>query len=273
MMRIPFPTRFALASAAALSATLMVAAPAWAERLNDDEVKALIERIDRERGQFEDQLDEKVKRSTVRNADRELNVERYLDDLEDNVDRLKDGFSSSYSASAEATTLLRQGSEIQRAMAAQPAALAGASEWIRLSGSLSELAVAYGTSFPLGPDQQARRMNDREVKAVAEEVARNADSYKKELDAALKANTTIDKATYDAAVKEAEALHDDARKLASAVDDRRPASGEATSLLTRTASLKAASAARSLSPAAQTAWTSVESGVSTLAQAFGMQTR
>jgi hypothetical protein len=273
MRMIPFPTRFAIASAAALSATLIMASPVMAERLNDEEVKGLIERIDKERDRFEDQLDAEVKRSTIRNADRELNVERYLDELEENVDRVKDGFSSSYSASAEVTTLLRQGSDIHRAMAARPPAFDGASEWARLSASLSELAVAYGTVFPLAPDQQARRMNDREVRTVADEVVKNADSYRKELDASLKTNTTIDKATYEAAVKEAQALHDDAKSLASAVDDRRPATGEARSLLDRTAALKTASASRSLSPAAQTAWTSVESGVSTLAQAFGMQTR
>jgi len=75
-----------------------------------------------------------------------INVERYLDDLQDNVDKLKERFSPDYTASAEATTVLRDASDISASSRPRPANFDGASEWNRLSASLGDLAAAYGTS-------------------------------------------------------------------------------------------------------------------------------
>jgi hypothetical protein len=244
-----------------------------ADRPSDRDVEQLLERIDHDRDRFEDQLDGKLKRSVIRGPDREVSVERYLDDLQDNVDKLKERFSAQYAASAEATTVLRQGSDIQRYMATLPAGVDGASEWNRLAGSLGELAAAYGTSFPLPEGQQARRLNDREVRAAADGVAESADRFKKELDSSLKKDKTIDKATREAAVKDAEAVKKAAEQLASAVGDGRPASGEAKALLGAVSAVRTASAARTLSPAAQSAWQVVDGGVGKVAQAFGLGVR
>src|SRR5262245_37589814 len=74
-------------------------------RLNDDEVKQLLERVHHDRDRFEDQLDGQLKRSTLRGPGGEVQVERYLDDLQDNVNRLRDRFSDSYAAEQEVTTV------------------------------------------------------------------------------------------------------------------------------------------------------------------------
>jgi hypothetical protein len=259
----------ALFTAGALSLMALVAAPAVeAERLSDKDVKSLIERIDHERDRFEDQLDGKLKRSILRGAGGEVNVERYLDDLQENVNKLKERFTSAYSASAEVTTVLRQGSDIQRFMSSQPPDLDGASEWNRLAASLASLASAYGAAMPLGEGRQARRLNDREVRLAADAVAETADRFKKNLDASLKNDKTVDKPGRDAAVREADALKQEAKKLSSALGDGRPASGEAKALLDRVAKIRASSSGRTLSPAAQKAWSAVESEIDKIAQGF-----
>jgi hypothetical protein len=178
---------------AALMATFVTAPATSAERPSDKDVKQLIERIDHERDRFEDQLDGQLKNSIIREPGREVNVERYLDDLQENVGKLKDRYKPEYAASAEATTVLRQGSDIQRYTSTLPPNYDGASEWNRLSGSLTALAAAYGTAFPLPPGQQARRLNDKEVRNAAAGVAKSADRYKKELDSSLKKDKTVDK--------------------------------------------------------------------------------
>jgi hypothetical protein len=244
-----------------------------AERLSDKDVKTLIERIDHERDRFEDQLDGKVKRSILRGPGGEVNVERYLDDLQANVDKLKERLTPEYAASAEATTVLRQGSDIQRFMASQPPNFDGASEWNRLAASLAELAAAYGASMPLADGQQARRLNDREVRKAADDLAQSAERFKKNLDSSLKSDKTVDKATREAAVQEADALKKDAKELASAIGDGRPSSGEAKALLDRAGAIRAASSGRTLSPVAQTSWGSVESGLDKVGQAFGIPVR
>ena len=156
------PRQIMLMCGAVVAMTLLVAPVASAERKNDEDVKQMIERIDEERDRFEDQLDGTLKRSIVRGPRGEVNVERYLDDLQENVDDLKERFKPDYTASTEVTTILRQGSDIQRFMGAQKPNFDGASEWNRLAASLGELATAYGTAFPMGEGQTARRLNDAE---------------------------------------------------------------------------------------------------------------
>jgi hypothetical protein len=253
--------------------TLLSVLAAASDRLSDRDVKQLLERIDHERDRFEDQLDGKLKRTILRGRGGEVNVERYLDDLQENVDKLKDRFTSEYAASAEATTILRQGADIQRFMATQPPDLDGASEWNRLAASLGQLAAVYGATFPLAEGQQARRLNDGEVKKTAEDLAKSADRFKKELDSSLKRDKTIDQAARAAAVTEVEALKNDARRLASTVGDGRPATGEAQALVQRATALRTASSGRTLSPEAQTAWGSVESGLDKVKQAFSLAPR
>ena len=150
------------AAGAVIAAALLAMPAVSADRLPDKDVMALIERIDNERDRFEDQLDGKIKDSIIR-GEGEVHVGRFLDDLQANVGRLKSRFTSDYSASAEVTTVLRQGTDIQRFMSKQPPDLDGASEWTRLASSLGELAKVYATTFPLPEGQQARRFNDGEV--------------------------------------------------------------------------------------------------------------
>ncbi len=240
------------------------------DRLNDKAIKELLDRIDNERDRFEDQLDGKVKRSIIRGPGGEVNVEKFLDDLQENMDKLKGRFTPQYAASAEVTTVLRQGSGIQRYMSTLPPDFDGASEWNRLSASLVVLAAQYGTTMPLPEGQQARRLNDGEVKKTADDIAKNADAFKKELDSSLKKDTTVDKATREAAVKDVGGFKDEAKKLASLVGDGKPASGEAKALLQHAASIRSAAAGRSLPSGAQTAWGAVEGGLGKIAQAFGM---
>ena len=241
-------------------AALVVMPAVSADRLPGKDVKALLERIHDERDRFEDQLDGKIKSSIIR-GEGEVHVGRFLDDLQENVDRLNERFTYDYAASAEVTTVLRQGTDIQRFMSKQPPDLDGASEWNRLASSFGELAKAYATTFPLPAGEQARRASDKEVKDVASELEKSADQFKKDLESALKTNTTIDQPTKDAAVKEVNSLKEDAETLASTVGDGRPASGEAKAVLDRAAKIRgaAASSGRALSPAAQTAWGPVES--------------
>jgi hypothetical protein len=264
--------RFVMAAAASLMATLVAGSAAAADRLTDKDIKQLIERVDHERDRFEDQLSGAFKSSTIHSPGRDVNVEKSLDDFQDNVGKLKDRFTSDYAATTEVTTVLQQGSAIERYMATQPPNFDGASEWKRLAGSLGELAAAYGTSFPLPEGRQARRLNDKEIEKVAEGVAKSADHFKQELESSLEKDQTVTEATRNASVNAAEGLKKDAEKLANAIGDERPASGEAQALMQRATAIRGTAAGHALSPAAQTAWRSVESGLATVAQAFNLPT-
>jgi hypothetical protein len=239
------------------------------ERLSDNDIKQLFDRIDNDRDRFEDQLDGKLKQAVLRGPGGEIDVERYLDDLQKNVDRLKERFNSGYSASAEVTTVLRQGSDIQRYMATQPPNFKGASEWNRFAAGLNELAAAYGTGFPIGAAATARRMNDREVKQAAEELGDAAERLKDALESTLRTANTVDTALPEATVAWLEALKNTARTLASRVGRGQPASGEAKALIEHFVALRAASE-RHLS-LATTEWASVRGQVATVALGFALE--
>ena len=243
---------------------------ASADRLNDKDVKELMVQVDENRDRFEDQLDGKLKRSILRGPRGEVNVGEYLDDLQANVDKMKDRFTPQYAASAEVTAVLRQGTDIQRYMSTLPPDFDGVSEWNRLSASLGQLASVYGAPWPLPEGHAVRRMNDGELKKTAEELAKSADTFKKELDSSLKKDKTIDSATREAAVQEADGLKKDAKKVGSLVGDGRPASGEAQALLQRAGAVQRAISGRAISPAAQSAWGDFQGGLDKVAQAFGM---
>ena len=198
--------------------SLLATPAAGADRPTDNDIKQLIERVDHDRDRFEDQLDGKLKSSIIRGPRGEVNVENFLQDLQDNMHKLKDRFKDDYAASEELTTVLRQGTAVQQYMSKQPPDLNGTSEWNRLATSLNELAAAYGVPFPLPEGVAAHRMNDREVRTAAEAAAKNADRFKDELDSSLKNDQTIDKTTRETAVKDIDLLKEDAEKLSSAIE-------------------------------------------------------
>ena len=271
--RAAWARRWMMAAGPALVAALLVTPLVAAERMSDKAVRDLIVRIDNERDRFEDHLDGKFKHSIVRGDKGEVDVEHYLDDLQENVKKLEDRFKGEYAASAEVTTVLRQGSDIQRYMATLPPDFNGASEWNRLSSSLKELAAAYSTTFPMPEGQTARRYNDDEVKAAAKGVAKSADEFKKQLESSLKANASIDAATRSAAVQDVDTLKQKADKLASTVGDDKPASGEAQAVLDQAAKIRGFTGGHPPSPAAQSAWAPVQENLDRVAQAFGLSAR
>jgi hypothetical protein len=245
------------------------AAPA--ARLTDSQVKELLTRVDDDRDRFEDQLDGSVKRNVLRGPNGEVDVEKFLDDLQENVDKMKGRFENDYSAGSEVATVLRQGSAVQRFMSTQAPNMKGASEWNRLASSLNALAAAYGTTFPLPENAAVRRIGDGEIASAASKMADAADQFRKRLDDALKLETHIPQASRDAAVAEANGLKKDADALADRLEDHKPASGEAVALLQRAGRIQKTAATLSLPSSAKDAWMAVLPPLKTIAHGFNLQ--
>jgi len=167
--------------------------------------------------------------------------------------------------------VLRQGSAVQRFMSAQPPNIKGGSEWTRLAGSLNDLAVAYGTTFPTPDDATVRRIGDHEIADAASKMADAADQFRKRLDDALKLETHIPQASREAAVAEANGLKKDADELAERLNDHKPASGEATALLQRAGRIESTAMKLSLPSSATDAWKAVLPPLATIAQGFNLQ--
>jgi hypothetical protein len=259
--------------AIALSLSLLPlsqAPPAAAARLTDSQVKDLLTRVDDDRDRFEDQLDGKMKHSVLRGPNGEVDVSKFLDDLQENVDKMKGRFENDYSAGSEVATVLRQGSAVQRFMSTQAPNMKGASEWNRLATSLSELAIVYGTTFPVPEGAAVRRIGDHEIADAASKMADAADQFRKRLDDSLKLETHIPQASREAAVAEANGLKKDADALADRLKDHKPASGEAVALLQRAGRIEKTALTLSLPSSAVDAWKAVLPPLSTIANGFNL---
>ena len=136
------------------------------ERLSDKDVKTLIEQVDEGRDKFEGNLDGQFKGSTLRRPSGETKVEDALQDYQDNTKKLRDRFTSDYSASSEVALVLKQSTAINTFMLGSAPAMKGRSEWDRQVTNLKRLAASYGTTFPLPDGATPRRANDKEVREL-----------------------------------------------------------------------------------------------------------
>ena len=238
---------------------------AQSDRLTDKDLKQLVEQIDKQRESFQGALDPKLKSSKIRQATGEVDVERYLNDFKDNIGKLKDRLKDDYSASAEATTVLRQATDIDAFFKANPLGKAE-SEWNRLSAQLKTMAGSYGAGFPLAAGASVRRMSKGELSGMAKGTADSVDKFRKALENDLKADTTMDKAAKESILKEAEQLKKDAEGLASVVSTDKLSSGEADKVISRAKSLQTFMAANAkTTPTSTAAWASLTQEIGKIA--------
>jgi hypothetical protein len=238
-----------------------------ADRLTDADVKALVARIEDGRDKFDNALDDKFKDSILRGPAGEVDVKRFLNTFQESIDRLEGSLKPGYAGSTEAGTLLRQGSALDRYFRQQPGGTKGESEWNRLASDLKLLAAAYGSEFPAGDNATFRRIGDREVADAVKALAEDVEQVKKSLDSDLKKDPSVDKASREAVVAEADQLSKDAKALRDRVKDGKPSSAEADQVLTSAAKLQTFIQGHRV-PAAANAWTGVSSQLETVTAAY-----
>jgi hypothetical protein len=242
--------------------------PLAADRLTDRDVKALVARIEQGRDRFDNALDSKLKHSIVRGSAGEVNVDNFLDDFQESIDRLEERLKPEYAASAEATALLRQAAAIQRFFRQQPPGTRGESEWNRLEADLKALALAYGSDFPLPQNASIRRIGDGELATAVDEIASNASRLKKSLEDELKKDATFDKSARQAIVGDADQFSKEAKELRERVKDGKPSSAEADRLLAHAAKLQDFIDSHQVTTSAGT-WTHITSRLHHVATAYG----
>ena len=253
-----------------LAIVAAVAAPTMAaDRLTDRDLKALVSRIEDGRHKFEDALDGKLKNNTLRGSTGEVKVENFLNDFQDNIDKLDERMKPDYTASAEAATVLRQATAIDHFFRTLPAGTKGVSEWNRLAVDLKALAVAYGTDFPTPEGAPVRRLGDKEVAKIVDNIAEAGDRLEHSLDNELKKDVTIDVPTRTSIVNVADEFANDARKLRDKVKNGDPSSSEAQHLLERAMAIQSILKAHQ-TPTSSGIWNGVPPLLQQLASAYGM---
>jgi hypothetical protein len=257
-------TPFTLVVAAAL---LCGAAPAQAaDRLNDPQLTQLVQNIDRGFDGWKNDLERRnLDDAVIKSAAGSIEVRRFLDDMEKDIDLVKDRLKPDYAAGPEVTALLRRASDVERRYQTQP----GGEAWKTLSGQLSALAGAYGVGWPLDGSANAARRMDREL---AVEAKRLADSVDKLRSGALRAaqDAKQPQAARDAADQSMRELKRAAEQLESNLKDHRAVTADATRVFDLSdKAVSFAQGAGVLKPDASAALNTVQSTAKLLGTAFG----
>ena len=235
------------------------------ERLTDPQVKLLVKNIDRGFERWKDDLERRnMDDAVIRSAAGNVDVHKFLDDMEHDIDLVEDRLESRYAAGPEITALLRRASDVERRYGPT-----GAPEtWTTLGRQFAALAAAYGVGWPIDAAATGQRKMDGEL---ARDAARLADAIDPLRNAALKAASAArrPKAEREDADRMMRDLKRAARQLESHLDDHRAMPSEATRVLELGA--KAVAFARGVGPMdldANAALTAIESSARSIAAAF-----
>ena len=234
-------------------------------RRSDEDVEKLFDEVEAARDDFDDHLDDDVKDAIIRSPRGEVKISAFLDDLEDNVEKLDDRFSHEYSASREAALVLEQGSALQLYFDRHDRRMKGLSEFDRFAATLARLAEVYGVSFPLRSDDTPRRYNDAEVVDLATRIATEADALEDRVDD----DDLLDDATERSAKSLLDRLEQAAKDVADRVRDRKPASAEARVAVDLGRDIDQALMLRRRENETTDAWTRLRNDLDTLRHAFG----
>ena len=237
-------------------------------RMSDDDVEALVKAMGKQYQSFERALDSKFKRSILRGPGGEVQVEYYLDDLGDSIEQLGDRFTGSYSASGEATDVMKQADFMNGYVHDNPS-MKGANEWDVLGASLQQLAAAYGTSFPLPADAAARRIGDGELEDAATELSKFSKELPRTIKKATRGMDELSEAV-DGLESELKSMSKLSQTLASRIRSGKPATADARQLMDTVATIESLVATEGMPATVADAWAEGSKNINKVAQAFNM---
>lgn len=237
-------------------------------RSTDGQVKNIIKAIADSDRRFEKALDSKFKNSVARGPSGEVDVKKYLGDLKQDINEVAQRFTDKYAASAEVGNLLARASLMHAYMRQNPQTK-GASEWDQLAGYLGDLAGAYGSTFPLAQGAAVRRVGDREVLHVADELSKQPDRVESALHKAARSDKSL--ASVDAAAaKDLDALADALKAFKSRLKSEKAASAEARQVIVVGDRLDALVRDTAVPDSVRAAWSPANQQLEIIAQAFAI---
>ena len=117
------------------------------DRMNENQVKNLLARMEKNADAFRHSLKDAVSHGRFEDTAAEGDIERYVKEFEIATDRLKDHFSRKQTASGDAEEVLRRGAAIDGFMRRFSLSSRAQNDWATLRGNLDELASAYGVTW------------------------------------------------------------------------------------------------------------------------------
>ena len=248
---------------------LVALSPGETSRLEDEDVRKLMEEAKKDVERFTDAIDSRYRKATIRTATSEVAIDGYLRDLKKSAETMRDRFKEDYAAGREVLSFLRQASAIEK-RSAQGGGLFGAEkEWPRLRGTLERLSRVYGVDWESDPvSWSALRMNDGALREELEKLSSTAKTFKKSLESALEHTSSVRSADRKSVVSAVERISSAANDLEDALEDPPEASKELGKLTTAFDEVRSFLDEHGLAKAVGSTFRSLETDVATVRNAF-----
>jgi hypothetical protein len=176
----------ALAAVFALTGISVIGAQQRPDRATDQQIGALLSRIDGGIATFRSSFDRAIDHSRINGSRAEDDINQSVSDFKQATERLRDRVQDRRAGAADVEDVLRRASVIDGFMASHALDVTATRDWQRLRGDLDELARAFGlTRNWTGSQGVQSRVNDEQVKQLLTRTKKNADQFRRSLDQAL----------------------------------------------------------------------------------------
>lgn len=262
-------------TACAVALVTLLLAPAGASaqtanRINDDQVKSIISRLESAADAYRSRLDAALDDSSIDGTKKEDRANKLVQRFEESTDRLKGRFDDDNAATGAARAVLENAAKIDTFM--QRNGLTAAQDsWLSVRTVLDDLALAYNVAWTWdGAPVAVERVSDNQVDSLLERVETRADRFRASLDQALDqspADGTNAEDDINRFVQEFERATD---KWKSHFGDKNTAARDAEEVLARAQSIDDFMIAHRLTSRAQADWVELRTVLDELARAYNV---
>lgn len=259
-----------------LCAGLITAEAQQPQRLSEQQMKNLLERIEKGADSFRDSLKNALGQSRYDDTRAEDNINQFVKDFESATDQLEGRFDDHQAASTSVLEVLNRAASIENFMLRHPLTPRTQSDWAYLRRNLDELAAAYNVAWNwTGVSNRPYRITEDQVKNLLERIEKGADNFRGSLKDAIGKSRFDDTRAEDninQSVKDFEVATD---HLESRFNDDRSASASVQEVLRRAASIDnfMRRYSHTLTPRAHSDWMYLRRNLDELAQAYGVAWR
>lgn len=259
-----------LAAMAMLTLTMTIQAQQVSvSRVNDKQVKHILDRLERGADSLRESVDDALDRSRFEDTRAGDKLKQHVKDFESATDQLKDRFNKRNTATSDVEAVLKHAALIDTFMMHHQLSRNTDNDWLYLRRNLTELARAYNISWSWsGVSNQPYRITEERMKYVMESIEKGADKFRDSLKDALGKTRFDDTKAEDKIndfVKSFEIATD---RLEDRFDDNHSAVGAASEVLRRAMRIDNFMRRHQLTSEAQTDWTNLRHRLEELASAY-----
>jgi hypothetical protein len=164
-------------------------------RIDDKQVKRIIDRIEKQSDKFRGSLDAGLDKSRFNGSTREDDINAFVKDFYRETKRLHDQFDHHKSTAPDVESVLDRATRIDAFMSRYPVTSKAQADWAALKTNLDELAAAFSvnprwvgnSNYPTATavSDVPYRISDKEVEQIIHNIEKQSDKFRSALDAAL----------------------------------------------------------------------------------------